>query len=451
MPLYLTDDQVMLRDTAREFMAAEGSIAKQLRKYRDMDCKDGFGHALWKQLAELGFTGILVDEASGGLGLGHVEAGIVLEEIGRNLTPSPFLVTAVAAVEAMKGTAHGARWFPGILAGEVVAALALDEGPKHRPEAIAMKAERAGNGFRLTGRKQFVVQGASADLILVAARAEEGLTLFAVEKDAKGLDVEGVRLVDSSIGARMDFNGVEVDADSVVGEVGKGEAALGRVLAAGRAGAASELVGVASAAAGMTLDYLKQRKQFGRLIGEFQALQHRAAHLYGEIEIARAAAMKAQQLLDEGAAEAEAMVCVAKAKAGWAATLAVQEGVQMHGGIGMTDEYDIGLYMKRDRVLAELFGDGAYHADKVARAAVLKAQQLLDAGSEKADEAVSVAKAQAALATALSVQEGVQMHGGIGMTDESDIGFYMKRHRVLAELFGDANFHADKLARAAGY
>ncbi|MBV9371527.1 MAG: acyl-CoA/acyl-ACP dehydrogenase [Alphaproteobacteria bacterium] len=367
MPLYLTDDQVMLRDTAREFMAAEGSIAKQLRKYRDMDCKDGFGHALWKQLAELGFTGILVDEASGGLGLGHVEAGIVLEEIGRNLTPSPFLVTAVAAVEAMKGTAHGARWFPGILAGEVVAALALDEGPKHRPEAIAMKAERAGNGFRLTGRKQFVVQGASADLILVAARAEEGLTLFAVEKDAKGLDVEGVRLVDSSIGARMDFNGVEVDADSVVGEVGKGEAALGRVLAAGRAGAASELVGVASAAAGMTLDYLKQRKQFGRLIGEFQALQHRAAHLYGEIEIARAAAMKAQQLLDEGAAEAEAMVCVAKAKAGWAATLAVQEGVQMHGGIGMTDEYDIGLYMKRDRTLNELFGDPNYQADKLAR------------------------------------------------------------------------------------
>ncbi|HYG31161.1 MAG TPA: acyl-CoA dehydrogenase family protein [Allosphingosinicella sp.] len=367
MPLYLTDDQNMLRDTARGLMAEEGSIANQLRKYRDMGCGDGFGHALWKQLAELGFTGILVDEGEGGLGLGNVEAGIVLEEIGRNLTPSPFLITAVAVVEALKGTPHGARWFPGILAGDTVAALAIDEGAKHRPEAIAMRAERAGNGFRLSGRKQFVVQGASADLIVVAARTEEGLTLFAVEKDADGLEIEGVRLADSSIGARLDLRDVEVDADAVIGEVGQGEVVLRRVLAAGRAGAASEMVGLASGAMAMTVDYLKQRKQFGRAIGEFQALQHRAAHLYSEIEIARSAALKAQQLLDEGSAEAELMVSVAKAKAGRVSTLAVQEGVQMHGGIGMTDEYDIGLYMKRDRVLNELFGDANYHADKVAR------------------------------------------------------------------------------------
>jgi alkylation response protein AidB-like acyl-CoA dehydrogenase len=291
----------------------------------------------------------------------------VLEEIGRNLTPSPFLITAVAVVEALKGTALRERWYPGILAGETVGALAVDEGPKHRPDAIEMRAERAGNGFRLTGRKQFVVQGASADLIVVAAQSEEGLTLFAVEKEAKGLEVEGMRLVDSSIGARMDFQGVEVDADAVIGEVGGGSEVLGRVLNAGRAGAASEMVGLGSAAMAMTVDYLKQRKQFGRLIGEFQVLQHRAAHLYSELEIARSAALKAQQLLDEGSEDAEAMVCVAKAKAGWASTLAVQEGVQMHGGIGMTDEYDIGLYMKRDRVLNELFGDPNYHADRVAR------------------------------------------------------------------------------------
>src|SRR3954463_9067706 len=186
MPLYLTEDQVMLRDTARQLMADEGSIAHQLRKYRDMACKDGFGHALWKQLAELGFTGILIGEAEGGLGLGQVEAGIVLEEIGRNLTPSPFLITAVAVVEALKGTPHGERWFPGILAGDVVAAVAVDEGPKHRPEAIAMKADRSGNGFRLSGAKQFVVQGISADVALVAASTDEGLTLFAVEKGAEG-------------------------------------------------------------------------------------------------------------------------------------------------------------------------------------------------------------------------------------------------------------------------
>jgi alkylation response protein AidB-like acyl-CoA dehydrogenase len=367
MPLYLNDDQAMLRDTAREFLAAEGSIATQLRHWRDIGCKDGFGHGLWKQFAELGLTGILIPEDAGGMGLGHVEAGIVLEEIGRNLTPSPFLITAVAVVEALKGTPHGARWFPGILAGETVAALALDEGRKHRPEEIEMRAERSGNGFRLTGAKQFVVQGASADVIVVAAQAEDGLTLFAVEKEAKGLETQGVRLVDASIGARMRFEGVAVDGDAVIGEVGGGEAVLTRVLNAGRAGAAAELVGLGAAAMAMTVDYLKQRKQFGRLIGEFQALQHRCAHLYSELEIARAATLKAQQLLDEGASEAEAMVSVAKAKAGRASQLAVQEGVQMHGGIGMTDEYDIGLYMKRDRVLAELFGDAAYHADKLAR------------------------------------------------------------------------------------
>jgi len=367
MPLYLNDDQAMLRDTARGFIAAEGAIAKQLRHLRDAGSKDGLGRDLWKQFAEMGFTGILIDEGDGGLGLGHVEAGIVLEEIGRNLTPSPFLTSAVAFVAALKGTALRERWYPGILSGETVAALAIDEGAKHRPDSIAMRAERSGNGFRLSGAKQFVVHGASADVTLVAARTDEGLTLFAVEKEARGLDVEGVRLADASIGARLAFDNVEVDADAVVGEVGGGESVLARALNAGRAGAAAELVGVGAAAMDMTVGYLKQRKQFGRLIGEFQALQFRAAHLYSELEIARAATLKAQQLLDEGDSGAEAMVSVAKAKAGRAAQLAVQEGVQMHGGIGMTDEYDIGLYMKRDRVLNELFGDPAYHADKLAR------------------------------------------------------------------------------------
>jgi alkylation response protein AidB-like acyl-CoA dehydrogenase len=367
MPLYLNDDQAMLRDSARDFMTGEGAIPKQLRHWRDKSCKDGFGHALWRQFAEMGFTGILIAEKDGGLGLGHVEAGIVLEEIGRNLTPSPFLITAVAVVEALKGTRHGERWFPGIIAGDTVAALAVDEGPKHRPEAIELEAERAGNGFRLSGRKQFVVQGASADLIVVAAMADEGLTVFAVETDRAGLEVEGVRLADASIGARLDFRQVEVDADAVIGEVGDGAAVLDRVLNAGRAGAAAEMVGLGTQAMALTVDYLKQRKQFGRAIGEFQALQHRAAHLYSELEIARAATLKAQQLLDEGSDEAEAMVAVAKAKAGRASTLAVQEGVQMHGGIGMTDEYDIGLYMKRDRVLNELFGDPAFHADRLAQ------------------------------------------------------------------------------------
>jgi alkylation response protein AidB-like acyl-CoA dehydrogenase len=368
----LTDDQRMLQDTVRPFMADAGAIRTQLRHWRDTGCKDGFGHGLWKQFAELGLTGILIPEAQGGAGLGAVEAGLVLEEIGRNLTPSPFLVTAIAAVRALEGSAQAERWFPGIVAGETVAALAVDEGRHHDPAAIATEAKRSGNGFVLSGAKQFVVQGASADVILIAARTAgspgetSGLTLFAVEKGAPGLEIDNVALADSSKAARLRLDQVEVDADAVVGEVDGGWAPLSRALNAGRAGAAAELVGVASGASEMTFEYLKQRKQFGKLIGEFQVLQHRAAHLYGEIEIARAATLKAAQLLDAGDAKAELFVSVAKAKAAKASALAVQEGVQMHGGIGMTDEHDIGLYMKREAVLSELFGSPRFHAARVA-------------------------------------------------------------------------------------
>jgi alkylation response protein AidB-like acyl-CoA dehydrogenase len=373
MPLYFNDEQTMLRDTARDFVAEQAPVS-HMRKLRDANDAAGFSRDLWKSFAEMGFTGILIGEADGGLGLGHVDAGIVLEEIGRNLSPSPFLATAVAAVEALKGSAQAGRWFPGILAGDTIAALAIDEGAKHR-DSVAMKAERSGNGFRLSGKKQFVTHGHVADLIIVAARTAgaaddaNGITLFAVDKSAAGLTAEAERLADSSIAARLEFDGVEVDADAVIGEVDVGRDPLDRLLRAGRTGASAELLGVGGGAMDMTVSYLKERKQFGVAIGSFQALQHRAAHLYSEMEVARAAVLKAQQLLDAGDAGADAAVSVAKAMTALATTLSVQEGVQMHGGIGMTDEYDIGFYMKRARVLAEMFGDANFHADRLARAA----------------------------------------------------------------------------------
>ena len=375
MPLYLNDEQTMLRDTAKDFVAEHAPVS-HLRALRDADDATGFSRDLWKQFAEMGLNGILVPEAHGGLGLGHVEAGGVLEEIGRNLSPSPFLATAVAAVEALKGSAQAERWFPGIVAGDTVAALAIDEGAKHR-DRIAMTAERSGNGFRLTGAKQFVTHGHVADLLIVAARTAgspddaDGVTLFAVPRDAAGLTASPERLADAGLAARMTFEGVEVDADAVIGEVDAGRDPLGRLLRAGRTGAAAELLGVGGGAMDMTVGYLKERKQFGVAIGSFQALQHRAAHLYSEMEVARAAVLKAQQLLDSGAdAETvDAAVSIAKAMTGMATTLSVQEGIQMHGGIGMTDEYDIGFYMKRARVLTEMFGDIGFHADRLARAA----------------------------------------------------------------------------------
>ena len=366
----LTDDQKMLRETAASFLAEEGSISKQLRNLRDTGCTDGYGTALWKQFGELGLTGICIPEDHGGLGLGAVEAALVLEEIGRNLTPSPFLTTAVVAARAIEGTAHADRWYPRILSGEAVLALAIDESGHHAPEHSALTAERRGNGFVLNGAKQFVVHGNSADMVLTVARTSgspgqrQGLTIFAVPKGAA--EIESVTLADSSKAARLRFDDVELNSDAVVGEVDDGWKPLGRALNAGRAGAAAELVGVAAGASTMTVDYLKQRKQFGKLIGEFQALQHRAAHLYGEIEIARAAALKAAELLDSGDEKAELLTHVAKAKAASVSKLAVQEGVQMHGGIGMTDEHDIGLFMKREAVLGELLGDSYYHRSRVA-------------------------------------------------------------------------------------
>ena len=373
MPLYLNDDQTALQDTIRDFVADAAPVS-HMRSLRDANDATGFSRDLWKQFGEMGFTGILIGEDAGGLGLGHVEAGVVLEEIGRNLSPSPFLTTAVAAVAALKGTGAAERWFPGIIAGETVAALGIDEGAKHR-ETVGLKAERSGNGFKLTGTKRFVTHGHVADLLIVAARTagsaddEDGVTLFAVEKDAAGLTATPERLADASLAARLELDGVEVDADAVIGEVDAGRDPLGRLLRAGRTGVSAELLGVGGGAMAMTLGYLKQRKQFGTVIGSYQALQHRAAHLYSEMEVARAAVLKAQQLLDSGSDRADEAVLVAKAFAATATTLAVQEGVQMHGGIGMTDEYDIGFYMKRGRVLAELFGDANFHADKLARAA----------------------------------------------------------------------------------
>ncbi len=373
MPLFLNDDQVMLKDSAQSFIAEQAPVS-HMRALRDTNNADGFSRDLWRQFADMGFTGILIGEDEGGLGLGHVEAGIVLEEIGRNLAPSPFLTTAVAAVAALSGTPHAERYFPGILRGDLVAALAIDEGAKHRA-SVGLRAERSGNGFRLTGAKQFVVHGHVADMMIVAARTAggpddaAGVTLFAVDRGAAGLAPAPERLADASIAARVSFDGVEVDADAVIGEVDNGRDPLGRLLRAGRVGASAELLGVGGGAMDMTISYLKERKQFGVRIGSFQALQHRAAHLYSEMEVARAAVLKAQQLLDAADATANDAVSVAKAMSAMAATLAVQEGVQMHGGIGMTDEYDIGFYMKRGRVLAEMFGDANFHADQLARAA----------------------------------------------------------------------------------
>jgi alkylation response protein AidB-like acyl-CoA dehydrogenase len=375
MALVLTEEQSMLRDSARGLISDKAPVS-HLRQLRDSKDATGFSRELWRSFAEMGFSGLLVPDEFGGSGLGCVEAGVVMEEIGRTLMPSPFLSTAVLAASALSrggSAAQKSEHLPRIADGSLLAALAVDEGAKHRPLQTRMQAVRSGNGFKLNGAKALVVDGHTADLLIVAARTagsageRDGLTLFLVDPKAKGIETECTAMVDSHNAARIVFDNVEVNADGVLGEVDQGGALLDGILNIGRGAVASEMVGVSEEVFGRTVSYLKERKQFGRLIGEFQALQHRAAHLYVEIEITRAAVLKALQTLDGDFENAGAAVAVAKAKAGSTATLAVQEGVQMHGGMGMTDQFDIGFFMKRARVCQELFGDSNFHADQLAR------------------------------------------------------------------------------------
>jgi alkylation response protein AidB-like acyl-CoA dehydrogenase len=376
MALVLTEEQSMLRDSARGLISEHAPVS-HLRQLRDSGDATGFSRDLWKTFAEMGFAGLLVPEDFGGSGLGCVEAGIVMEEIGRTLMPSPFLSTAVLAASALSrggSAAQKSLHLPQISDGSLLAALAIDEGTKHRPLQISLEAKRSGNGFRLNGAKAFVVDGHTADLLIVAGRSagiageRDGLTLFLVDPKSRGIATERTAMVDSHNAARIVFDNVEVDADSVLGEVDRGYELLEGVLNVGRGAVASEMVGLSEEVFGRTVNYLRERKQFGKAIGEFQALQHRAAQLYIEIEITRAAVLKAQQMLDANFDHAGGAVSVAKARAGSTATLAVQEGVQMHGGMGMTDQFDIGFFMKRARVCQELFGDSNFHADQLARA-----------------------------------------------------------------------------------
>jgi alkylation response protein AidB-like acyl-CoA dehydrogenase len=375
MALILNEEQTMVRDNARAFLADKGPVG-HLRKLRDARDPSGFSRELWKAFAEMGFCGILVPEKLGGSGLGYVEAGVIMEEIGRNLTPSPFLSTALlGATTLLRGgnEARNRELLPKLAAGDLVMAMAIDERTKHAPSAIALKAERSGNGFTLTGDKCFVIDGHVADYFIVAARSAgaagetEGLTLFLLDAETKGIEIERTIMVDAHNAARVRFDRAQVDADAVIGEIDHGWPLLEGALNVGRATVAAELTGVGEEAFGRTLSYLKERKQFGQPIGSFQALQHRAAHLFTELEITQAAVLKALQMLDADFERAALFVAVAKARAGASATLAVQEAVQMHGGMGMTDEFDIGLFMKRARVGQELFGDTGFHADRIAR------------------------------------------------------------------------------------
>jgi alkylation response protein AidB-like acyl-CoA dehydrogenase len=373
--MVLSEEAGMLKDAAKGFLADSAPVS-QLRKLRDSESADGFDRDTWKAMAEMGWTSVLVPESHGGVEMGHVAAGVIAEEMGRTLTASPFLSTAVMGATALTrfgSEAQKGEWLPRIAGGEAITALAVDEGRKHAPAHVETRAERSGNGFKLNGKKSFVADGHIADMLIVSARTaggdaeEDGVSLFLVPQDAAGVTIERASMVDSRNSARVTLENVELNADAVLGDVDNGYKPLEAVLDAGRAGLSAEMSGSAQECLEQTVEYLKERKQFGEVIGTYQGLQHRAAHLYSEIELGKSIVLKTLQTLDLAPDHAAMMVSAAKSKMGSVAQLAAQEAIQMHGGIGMTDEYDIGFFIKRVRVAAALFGDTNYHTDKFAR------------------------------------------------------------------------------------
>jgi alkylation response protein AidB-like acyl-CoA dehydrogenase len=374
MALILTEEQALLQETAREFVQDNSPVA-ELRRLRDEKGPTGYSEELWKEIAELGWPGILFPEELGGADLGYAELGIVLEELGRTLAATPFTSTVVlggTAVLLGGSDAQKKDLIPGICAGETVLALAFQESARFDPYRIATTAEPVDGGYRLTGEKRFVLDGHVADPILVAARTSgkpgdrDGITLFLVAREAPGLNVTRTIMIDSHNAANLTLEGVEVEASAVLGAVGRGADLLDPLFDRAAIALSAEMLGGIQEAFERTLTYLKERKQFGVPIGSFQALKHRAAEWFCEVELTRSIVLDALRAIDEGRPDVSQLASACKARASDTFIRSGEEGIQLFGGIGMTDEEEIGFYLKRARVAELTFGDASFHRDRYA-------------------------------------------------------------------------------------
>ena len=374
MGLVLTEDQQLIRDTAKDFCTTQAPIS-QLRKLRDSQSADGFDRDTWQKMTALGWPGIIFPERLDGSGFGYFGLGVILEQTGRTLTASPLFASVVLGGSALLLGGNAMQQhhlIPKLIAGETLYALAAEEGPHHSPYAVTTSARRAADGFVLNGRKVFVLDGHVADQLLVVARtsgantAREGLTMFLLDANAPGVTRRRTHMADSRNAAILEFADVPLRAEQVLGAIDAGAEILDALLDRARICLAAEMLGGAQEAFDRTMSYLRERKQFGVVIGSFQGLKHRAAELYCQLELARSAILEALTALDERPTDVPQLAALAKAKANEVYHRASNEAVQMHGGIGMTDEFDIGFFMKRARVCEQAFGDIAFQLDRYA-------------------------------------------------------------------------------------
>jgi len=370
-----SQEQIMLRDSAAGWLRENAPIAA-MRALRGQAEGPGFDPALYQAMADMGWTGVVVPEADGGFGFGHAGMGLIAGEMGRSLVLSPLIQSAVVGAGALSlaGTAEQKdRWLPRLIAGEIHAALALEEGPHHDPAMTALAAVADGSGWKLNGIKRPVFDAPGAALLLVAARTSgqpgdtQGLTLFLCPADSAGIALTRLDHIDSRSAAIVSFDNVRLDGDCVLGSPDAGFALLDRVLDRGRAVLAAEMLGGAQQAFEATMDYLRTRVQFDKVIGTFQALQHRAADLLARLEMTRSAVEAALTAIDEDTPDQAALASLAKALAGATFRKVAQEMIQLHGGIGMTDEHDSGLFLKRAQVADMTWGNAAFHRDRYAR------------------------------------------------------------------------------------
>jgi acyl-CoA dehydrogenase len=368
--LVLTEDQELIAKTARDFVDEESPISR-MRALRDSRDEAGYSPALWKQMAELGWLGIPFPESLGGAGMGHAELALVLEALGRNLAPEPLLANVLMGGQALLlagDESQQQEWLAPMIEGEKRLALAYaEEKSRYATNAIEAKAEKSGDGWSLSGRKVHVLDGHVADALVVSALTPGGVSLFLVPADAPGLSRERLWRLDSRGAANVTLDGVSVSSDALLGAEGQGGPVVDQVIDRATVGLCAEMLGGMTHAFEMTVDYLKEREQFGVKIGSFQGLQHRAAELFMEIELSRSTVMAASRAIDDDDPDLPRLVSLAKARCSDAYVLAGNEGVQMFGGVGMTDEYDIGLYLKRARAAELTFGDSGFHRDRWAR------------------------------------------------------------------------------------
>ena len=378
MQLVLDEDQELLAKTATDW-AAEFSPIARMRELRDSKDETGYSRKLWKEMAELGWVGIPFGEAHGGADMGLSELVVVIEALGRTLAPEPFLSNVLlggSAIALAGSDTQKQEWLTGIAEGDRFLSLATQE-PTSRFDLchIATRAEKSGDGWVLTGTKSQVLDGNAADAILVPARTSgadtdrAGISLFLVPASAAGVSVERQWRVDSRPAGLVTLDGVELGADALVGEEGGAAPILEAAVDRATVGLCAEMLGGMTQAFEMTLAHMKEREQFDTVIGTFQALKHRAAKVFIEVELSRSCVMAAARAVDAGDENAAKLISLAKARCSDAYVLATNEGVQIFAGVGMTDEYDIGLFMKRARAAALTFGDASFHRDRWAQLA----------------------------------------------------------------------------------